>query len=65
MNEPSEIIDSPFEGLSMEEVFERLRWDGSLGGKPVRLSSVTLARRASHCKAKQKAAKAARKRNRR
>ena len=56
---------NPFEGMTVEEVFERLRWDGTLGPKPIKPNGAALAKAAKRRKAKQKAAKAARKRNRR
>lgn len=56
--------DNPFAGLSMEETFNRLRWDGSLGSRDVHLSYDIRAKQARKRRSKQRAAKAARKRNR-
>lgn len=56
--------ENPFEGMTVEEVFERMRWDGSIGPKPVRPNGAERAKKALKRRNKQRAAKAARKRNR-
>ena len=57
--------DHPFAGMSVEEAFDRLRWDGSLGGRRVRPSCDAKAKAKRLRQKKQKAQKCARRRNRR
>ena len=47
------------------DFYDRLRYDGSLGKRPVRLSQDVIKKREAKRKKKQRSAKAARKRNRR
>ena len=56
--------ENPFKGMSIEEAYDRLRWDGSLGGRRVRPSCDLKAKLKRQRKAKQANQKKARKRNR-
>lgn len=51
-------------GMSIEETYDRLRWDGSLGGRHARPSCDLKAKLKRQRKAKQVNQKKARKRNR-
>lgn len=50
---------------TIADFYDRLRWDGSLGKRPVRLSHDVIKKREAKRKKRQRVAKAARKRNRR